>query len=49
MKNYTAQSFWVCKKKGSIKQEVINKSLDKDELLVKAHYSGISYGTEKIV
>jgi len=49
MKNYTAQSFWVCKKKGSIKQEAINKSLEKDELLVKAHYSGISYGTEKIV
>ncbi len=49
MKNYTAQSFWVSKKKGRIKKEIINKVLEKDDLLVKAHYSGVSYGTEKIV
>ena len=49
MKNYTAQSFWVYKKKGRIKEESINTILQEDELLVKAHYSGISYGTEKIV
>ena len=49
MRNYTTQSFWVSKKKGSIKEESINTALEKDELLVKTHYSGISYGTEKIV
>ena len=49
MKNYTAQSFWVCKKKGSIKEESINNSLEVDDLLIKTYYSGISYGTEKIV
>tara|TARA_Y100000768_G_scaffold376426_1_gene348469 strand:+ start:5541 stop:6509 length:969 start_codon:yes stop_codon:yes gene_type:complete len=49
MKNYTAQSYWVSKKKGIIKEESINKPLEKDELLVKTYYSGISYGTEKIV
>ncbi len=49
MKNYTAQSYWVYKKKGKIKEELINKPLEKDELLVKTYYSGISYGTEKIV
>tara|TARA_B100001113_G_scaffold7774_1_gene6337 strand:- start:2368 stop:3336 length:969 start_codon:yes stop_codon:yes gene_type:complete len=49
MKNYTAQSFWVNKKKGVIKKELLRQPLAKDELLVKAHYSGISYGTEKIV
>ena len=49
MDNYTAQSFWVNKKKGMIKKEPINHSLEKDELLVQAYYSGVSYGTEKIV
>ena len=49
MDNYTAQSFWVNKKRGSIKKELLNQSLGNDELLVKAYYSGISYGTEKIV
>ncbi len=49
MKNYSAQSFWINKKRGSIKKELINQPLENDELLIKAHYSGISYGTEKIV
>ena len=49
MKNYSAQSFWINKKRGSIKNELINQPLENDELLIKAHYSGISYGTEKIV
>ena len=49
MNQYTAQSFWVSKKKGSIKKEPIEGLLEKDEILVKTLYSGISYGTEKIV
>lgn len=49
MNQYTAQSFWVSKKKGSIKKELLDTSMEKDEILVKTLYSGISYGTEKIV
>ena len=49
MNQYTAQSFWVSKKKGSIKKESLDTTLEKDEILVKTLYSGISYGTEKIV
>ena len=49
MNQYTAQSFWVSKKKGSIKKEPIKGLLEKDEIMVKTLYSGISYGTEKIV
>ena len=49
MNQYTAQSFWVSKKKGSIKKELLDTSIEKDEILIKTLYSGISYGTEKIV
>ena len=49
MNQYTAQSFWVSKKKGSIKKELLDASMEKDEILVKTLYSGVSYGTEKIV
>lgn len=49
MKQYTAQSFWVSKKKGIIKNETVKTTLDKDEILIKTSYTGISYGTEKIV
>ncbi len=49
MNQYTAQSFWVSNKKGIIKKELLDTSIEKDEILVKTLYSGISYGTEKIV
>jgi len=49
MDHYTAQSFWVSKKKGSIETESLKNTLDRDELLIKTFYTGISYGTEKIV
>ena len=49
MDQYNAQSFWVSKKKGTIETEYLKKNLDHDELLVKTFYTGISYGTEKIV
>ena len=32
MNQYTAQSFWVSKKKGSIKKEVLDTSMEKDEI-----------------
>ena len=49
MRNTTAKSFWIRKKYNSfIKTHPI--SIPKtDELLIKTIYSGISYGTEKIV
>ena len=49
MDQYNAQSFWVSKKKGTIETEYLKKNLDHDELLIKTFYTGISYGTEKIV
>ena len=49
MDQYNAQSFWVSKKKGTIETEYLKNNLDHDELLIKTFYSGISYGTEKIV
>ncbi len=48
MNQYTAQSFWVSKKK-VVSKELLDTSMEKDEILVKTLYSGISYGTEKIV
>ncbi len=49
MYNYTAQSFWSKNKKGFIQEELISSNIDSDEILIKSLYSGISYGTEKIV
>ena len=49
MNQYTAQSFWVSNKKGVVKKESINFELTDDEVLIEAIYSGVSYGTEKIV
>jgi len=49
MEQYTAQSFWVSKKKGIIENEVLKNNLDDNEVIIKTLYSGISYGTEKIV
>ena len=49
MEQYTAQSFWVSKKKGIIENEVLKKNLEDKEVIIKTLYSGISYGTEKIV
>lgn len=49
MEHYTAQSFWVSKKRGKIKTENLKKIINKDELLIETRYTGISYGTEKIV
>ena len=49
MEQYTAQSFWSSKKRGSIKSKTLKYKLDDNEVLVEAVYSGISYGTEKIV
>ena len=39
----------VIKKRGSIKSKTLKYKLDDSEVLVEAVYSGISYGTEKIV
>ena len=47
MNHYTAQSFWVSKKRGKIKTENLKKIINKDELLIETRYTGISYGTEK--
>ena len=49
MEQYTAQSFWVSKKKGIIENEVLKEDLEDNEVIIKTLYSGISYGTEKIV
>ena len=49
MEQYTAQSFWVSKKKGIIENEVLKNNLEDNEVIIKTLYSGISYGTEKIV
>lgn len=49
MKKINAQSFWIKKKNNSyIKSHTID-SPQKNELLIQTVYSGISYGTEKIV
>ena len=49
MKQYTSQSFWVSNKKGTIRKEIIDSELADNDVVVKAIYSGVSYGTEKIV
>lgn len=49
MSNYTAQSFWSKNKRGFIKEEAIYYENTSQEILIKSLYSGISYGTEKIV
>ncbi len=49
MKQYTSQSFWVSNKKGTIRTETIDSKLADNDVVVKAIYSGVSYGTEKIV
>jgi hypothetical protein len=49
MEQYTSQSFWVSNKKGIIKKELISSERADDDVIVKAIYSGVSYGTEKIV
>ena len=49
MKTIKAESYWVKgSKKGYIKSHVISPP-SKNELLIKTLYSGISFGTEKIV
>ena len=49
MKTFTTESFWVNKKNNSsIKQHTIDAPKE-NEVLIKTIYSGISYGTEKIV
>jgi hypothetical protein len=49
MKKINAQSFWIKKKNNSyIKSHTIDPP-QKNELLIQTVYSGISYGTEKIV
>ena len=49
MKKINTQSFWIKKKNDSyIKNHIINPP-NRKELLIKTVYSGISYGTEKIV
>ena len=48
MEQYTAQSFWV-EKKGIIENEVLKEDLEDNEVIIKTLYSGISYGTLKIV
>ena len=49
MKKIYTQSFWIKKKNDSyIKNHIINPP-NRKELLIKTVYSGISYGTEKIV
>ena len=49
MKKINAQSFWIKKKNSSyIKSHTID-SPKENELLIQTVYSGISYGTEKIV
>ena len=49
MKTIKAESYWVKgSKKGYIKSHVISPPSE-NELLIKTLYSGISFGTEKIV
>ena len=49
MKTYKTRSFWVNKKnKGVIESGQIT-SLSNDEIVIKTKYSGISFGTEKLV
>ena len=49
MKKINTQSFWIKKKNNSyIKDHSINQA-GKNELLIQTKYSGISYGTERVV
>ena len=49
MKKLQTESFWIRKKNDSyIKKHTISLP-EKNEVLIKTIYSGISYGTEKVV